>query len=178
MSGPRRLPDAHEPASHSRRKAIVPRYCRKRRGTAPSLAGQVSLLAMAMSSGSTIEEALALLAARTHGPAGGPWRTVVSRLHQGADLQSALMATADGLSPELKRVFRTLDRAASDGGALADQLRSLAADLHARRITDIETAAQRLSITLLFPLVMCVLPAFALLTLAPLVIGIFEGLQF
>jgi len=179
MSRPQRLPADHNyPRERGSDRRGVGARKRSRHGATPSLAGHVSLLAMAVSSGSTIEEGVALLAARIDGPPGSPWRTVVARLRQGADLHSALSAPAEGCSPEVRRIFRTLNRAASDGGALADQLRSLAADLHARRINNIEASAQRLSITLLFPLVLCVLPAFALLTLAPLVMGIFDGLQF
>lgn len=180
MSRLRRLPGRRDALPLGWRRPQ--RLDRRTRGgesrAAPSLAGQVSLLAMALSSGSTIELAIELLARQIDGSSSDPWRSVLARLQQGADLHSALAAAEDDLSPEVRRVFRTLDRAATDGVALAGQLRSLAADLHARRITEIEASGQRLSVTLLFPLVMCVLPAFALLTLAPLVIGIFEGIRF
>jgi len=71
--------------------------------------------------------------------------------------------------------------------ALADHLRygtpvlpaldRVAADARAARRRAAETRARRLPVLLLLPLVLCTLPAFGLLTVAPLVAGTFDSLR-
>jgi tight adherence protein C len=63
------------------------------------------------------------------------------------------------------------------GAPLADALVTLAADARADRRRRAEEAARRVPVQLLFPLVLCVLPAFVLLTLAPLLAGALGSLR-
>jgi tight adherence protein C len=53
----------------------------------------------------------------------------------------------------------------------------LATDVRADRRRRAEEAARRVPVKLLFPLVLCVLPAFALLTVAPLLAGALGSLR-
>ncbi|MGE0877147.1 MAG: type II secretion system F family protein [Acidimicrobiia bacterium] len=57
------------------------------------------------------------------------------------------------------------------GTPLAAPLAVVAAEVRADRRRRAETAARRLPVKLLFPLVLCTLPAFALLTIVPLVLS-------
>jgi pilus assembly protein TadC len=50
-------------------------------------------------------------------------------------------------------------------------------DCRLRRRRAAEEAARRLPVTLLFPLVLTTLPAFALLTIVPLLVGSFSSLS-
>lgn len=174
---PTRLPNPQPAVSLPRSRFVQRRRgSGAKRGSGSNLSGRVALLAMALSSGSTIQGAIELLAELGTDDEVRPWRTAAARLRHGADLRSALeIAELDG-TPDFQRVARTVERASFDGVALSDQLRALAADLHRERVHRMELAANRLSITLLFPLITCVLPAFALLTLAPMVIAIFDGI--
>ncbi|MFT7474812.1 MAG: hypothetical protein ACI81L_001744, partial [Verrucomicrobiales bacterium] len=52
----------------------------------------------------------------------------------------------------------------------------LVRDFRRRRAMDLDTAAQRLTISLLFPLVVCILPAFVLLAVVPLLLSALAGL--
>ena len=68
-------------------------------------------------------------------------------------------------------------RGAGDGADLALGLDRLAIDARDLRRRRTEEHARRVPVRLLAPLVLCALPAFVLLALAPLVAGAFEALQ-
>ena len=63
------------------------------------------------------------------------------------------------------------------GAPLLDGLARLAAELRSDRRRRAEEAARRVPVKLLFPLVFCTLPAFALLTVAPLLAGALGSLR-
>ena len=63
------------------------------------------------------------------------------------------------------------------GAPLSSGLERLAVDVRRERRHRAEEAARRIPVKLLFPLVGCTLPAFALLTVAPLVAGALRSLR-
>jgi tight adherence protein C len=71
----------------------------------------------------------------------------------------------------------TLVGSLRDGSPAADGLDRLAVELRAERRRRAEEVARRVPIKLLFPLVACILPAFALLTVAPLLAGALDALR-
>ena len=109
--------------------------------------------------------------APTLGPGREAAQTVLAATARGQPLADAL----DGLVAVLGEHARPLvdALAATDryGVPLEPALERAVADLRRRRRADTAAAARRLPVLLSFPLVGCVLPAFALLTLAPLVAG-------
>jgi type II secretory pathway component PulF len=68
-------------------------------------------------------------------------------------------------------------RGGAHGGDLAGALERLARDARDLRRRRAEEAARRVPVRLLAPLVLCVLPAFVLLALVPLVAGAFDELH-
>lgn len=103
---------------------------------------------------------------------------VSERLRLGASLDSAILdSTVDEQgAPEIIRVLDVLRRAEHDGGSLQMQFEFLLRDLRRHRANALDEAAQRLTVSLLFPLVLCILPAFVLLAIAPLLIEALRGL--
>lgn len=63
------------------------------------------------------------------------------------------------------------------GHAIGPALERLAAECRADERRRAEAAARRVPVLLLFPLVTCILPAFALLTVAPLIAGALDALR-
>lgn len=78
----------------------------------------------------------------------------------------------DRLVDDLGDVIRPLTggilAAERDGVPLEPLLRRAADEARRKRRIQAETAARRLPVLMLFPLVMCVLPAFVLLSVVPL----------
>jgi tight adherence protein C len=86
----------------------------------------------------------------------------------GTPWRSALRGVSDrtGL-PELRRLSITLDRSERLGSPVADQLRRLARDVRDERRLRAEERARRAPVAMLFPLVLCILPAFVLAAVVP-----------
>ncbi|MDW3177286.1 MAG: type II secretion system F family protein [Acidimicrobiia bacterium] len=99
------------------------------------------------------------------------------RLDLGADLAEAILSVDATLtSSSFIRVLEVLSRAERDGVALATHLEIVLHDLRRERAVALDIAAQRLTVSLLFPLVVCILPAFVLMAVVPLLFGALSNL--
>jgi tight adherence protein C len=86
----------------------------------------------------------------------------------GTSWRSALRGVAErtGLA-ELRRLSITLERSERLGSPVANQLRRLARDVRDERRLRDEERARRAPVAMLFPLVLCILPAFVLAAVVP-----------
>ena len=94
----------------------------------------------------------------------------------GVTLDDALAAVTLRLGEPVRGVIGALVGSARDGVPLEPALVRLADDARRARRRAAEERARRLPVRLLFPLIGCVLPAFALLTVVPLLAGALGGL--
>ena len=78
--------------------------------------------------------------------------------------------------PSLAPLGRTLARSARTGEPVADALDRLGAELAARARADIEDLARRVGVRAAVPLGVCLLPAFLLLGIVPVVAGLVTAL--
>jgi tight adherence protein C len=137
----------------------------------------VDLTVLAVGAGLTVPLAVAAVARRGHGPVAGALGQVLDEVALGRRLADAL----DDVPARVGEAVRPLTAAlaASDryGAPLLDALDRLSAEARADRRRRAEEAARRIPVKLLFPLVACILPAFALLTVAPLLAGALGALR-
>ena len=105
---------------------------------------------------------------RTVSPTGNAVAVLISA---GAPLEEALLplATADPISG--KNLGHTIVEAERDGLPIFDTVMRLATDHRTQRLRQIDTRIQQLPTHLTIPLVLCVLPSFLLLSVAPLVLA-------
>jgi len=134
-----------------------------------SLPDVIDLLAIAVAAGCNLRLAIEAVASIIPGAARAPLTEVCGRVSRGQRLGDALVVL-HGL-PGYQGLAAALIDAERYGTPLARALDGLAHEARALRRRRAEEAARRLPITLLFPLVLCVLPAFALLTVVPLLAG-------
>jgi tight adherence protein C len=127
----------------------------------------VELFRLAVGAGSSIHQAVPAVAARADGRFGAALDSIVDRVAIGEPLADAL-AGLGGLGPVVQPLAATLVAAERDGAAVGGRLDRLALDARLGHRRRAEEAARRLPVQLLFPLVGCVLPAFGLLTVVPL----------
>jgi tight adherence protein C len=120
---------------------------------------------------------VAVLARAAPEPLGPAFAEVDRRARRGEPLVQALMALTRRLGPPVQPVVAVLTSAERDGIAIGPTLDQLSFEARRRRRLAAETAARKLPVRLSFPLVACVLPAFALLTLAPLLAGALSSLR-
>ena len=131
----------------------------------------IDLLRLAVGAGCNVPLAVAAVGRRGAGPLAAELAWVAHQVDGGRRCADTLDAVAARSGPAARPLLAAL--AASDryGASLDDTLARLAADARADRRRRAEEAARRVPVRLLFPLVLLVLPAFALLTVAPLVAG-------
>jgi Flp pilus assembly protein TadB len=164
--------------------AVVPAVLRQRRRRAADreraiarLPDLVDLLAVGARAGLPAAAAVAHVAERAPPAWRGALQAVAARVRRGdrfADTLDELGAVdAERAADGLRAVLRS---AADDGADLVAGLDRLAADTRDLRRRRAEEAARRVPVRLLLPLVACSLPAFALLTIVPIVAGSLEDL--
>ena len=97
--------------------------------------------------------------------------SVADLISAGAPLEEALLplATTDPISG--KNLGHTIVQAERDGLPILDTVMRLATDHRAQRRRQTDTRIQQLPTRLTIPLVLCVLPSFLLLSVAPLVLA-------
>jgi tight adherence protein C len=137
----------------------------------------IDLLAVAVGAGLTVPQAVSAVGARLEGPHGGALREVSRRVSLGTPRSQALDLLLVELGEPARPLVSALQGADRYGLPLGPTLERLAADARARRRRQAEAAARRIPIRLLFPLVLCTLPAFVLLTVVPLLAGSLSTLR-
>lgn len=136
----------------------------------------VDLFRLAVGAGLSVHQAVEAVAVRAPAPVGTALDEVVRRVHLGERLGDALDALAVLGDPALP-LAAGLRGAARHGAPLADALERVAVDARLLRRRRAEEDARRLPVQMLFPLVMCVLPAFGLLAVVPLLLASLRSLQ-
>jgi tight adherence protein C len=159
--------------------AVAARRAQRRRAALirRELPEAVDLLALAVGAGLTVPLAVEAVARRSGGPVGGALGAAVATAGAGRRLGDALSELPRHLGEEVRPLATTLVGSLRDGSPAADGLDRLAVELRAERRRRAEEVARRVPIKLLFPLVACILPAFALLTVAPLLAGALDALR-
>jgi tight adherence protein C len=147
---------------------------RQRVQIADALPDVIDLFAVAVAAG--LNTRLAVRAVAERAPTGPLSRALADVETQvdttGCRLADALERLPERLGVEAARPLITaLTDADRYGAALGPTLDRLADDARRSRQRRAEEAARRVPVKLLFPLVTCILPAFGLLTVAPLIAG-------
>jgi tight adherence protein C len=153
---------------------VLPNFLLARRAAsarAEAFAAAPDLLdavAVCVTAGLSPRTALDRAGAVVRGPLARELEEARRQVALGAQWRSSLREVAErtGLL-ELRRLSITLERSERLGSPVANQLRRLARDVRSeRRLLD-EERARRAPVAMLFPLVLCILPAFVLAAVVP-----------
>lgn len=134
----------------------------------------VALFAAALRAGAAPTAALLLVADALPGPATAPARTVASRLALGTDPVEAWRGLA--AEPGLEAWGRAMARAHESGASVVDVVERLADDLAGTARAEVEDRARTVGVRAALPLGLCLLPAFLLVGIVPLVAGLLGSL--
>ncbi len=144
------------------------------RGTTRTGAGDLAaawdLLAVCLRAGLAVPVAVEAAAARLPGAAGETLRRTAGLLALGAGPEEAWAGTA--AVPEMATFGRAAARSAATGAALGRTAATEAERLRAELADLAEARAQRAAVRITAPLGLCFLPAFLVLGIAPVVIGL------
>ena len=144
---------------------------------AADLPDVVDLLVLAVGAGLTVGLALAQVARRGSGPLAAELRRVLDEAGRGRRLADALDDLPGRAGEAVRPLVGALVASERYGAPLVAGLERLADEVRRDRRRRAEEAARKVPVKLLFPLVTCTLPAFGLLTVAPLVASAVRSLR-
>jgi tight adherence protein C len=153
---------------------------RARRRTAALVADLpeiVDLLALAAGAGLTVPLAVSAVARRASGPVATELRRVLDDVAHGRRLADALDDLPTRTGEVTRPLVATLVASERYGAPVVAGLERLSREVRRDRRRRAEEEARRVPVKVLFPLVTCTLPAFALLTVAPLIAGTLGSLR-
>jgi pilus assembly protein TadC len=127
-------------------------------------------LAACLHAGAGAEEALASVAETLGGPLQDPLSRVVLALRAGSDAAEA-WELSEALAP-LSPVARAFVRASRSGAPLAATMSAVADEQRRVRRWQAEAAARKAGVLAVAPLVLCFLPAFILIGVVPVIVGV------
>jgi len=141
-----------------------------------AVADVVDLFALACGAGLTVASAFRLVTAHTGGPLGHAFSDALAEIDDGARLSDVLADLPERVGEIVRPLSSALAMAARYGTPVVPALERAAVEIRLAQRRALEERARRLPVQLLFPLVFCCLPAFALLTVAPFVLTVVGGL--
>lgn len=153
-------------------------HVRRRQAIDRGLVQVVDLLALAIAGGLPLRRAFAAVASRLPPEHRILAAALLDRVQRGESFVVALRWYGEQLGPPGHELVAVLISSERDGAPLAAGLERAADATRRAQRRELERRARRLPVTLLLPLVCCVLPAFVVLTLVPLLAGTLGDLRF
>jgi Flp pilus assembly protein TadB len=134
----------------------------------------VDLLAACLAAGQDPGTAVVEVADALEGPLHDELAGVATRLRLGADPVAVWREVAQ--RPQLGRLGRCVVRAVDSGASVAEAMVRLAEDQRRDARTRVEAGARSVGVKAALPLGLCMLPAFVLVGVVPLVVGSLSAL--
>jgi tight adherence protein C len=147
------------------------------RAVAHELPEVIELLRVCTEGGLSVRMAVEAVVAVAPGGISGAMAAAARAASAGASFADALEECTQPLGPAARPIVSALAASERYGVPLVPTLERLGADARADERRRGEAHARKVPVRLLFPLVLCILPAFALLTVAPLIAGGLESLR-
>lgn len=142
---------------------------RRREHLAASVPHAVDLLAACLAAGLSPGTAVEQVASAVEPPLSDELEEITSRLRLGVDPSSVWRDLST--HPQLGALGRTVARATESGASVSEAMLRLAEDLRRRHRAETETKARAVGVQAALPLGGCLLPAFVLIGVVPLVAG-------
>ena len=128
----------------------------------------VELLALTLSAGQSLPNALDRVSRHAGGALGEEWRRVLVQVDLGAALGPTLKQSADDMAvPEISALVDHLVHALERGSPLAEIVRTHSSDARAQRLRAIVERSGKAEIAMLVPLVLLILPITVLFAVWP-----------
>lgn len=149
---------------------LEPAAVRRRRAALEAgLPQVVDLMGVCLTAGRSPDGALRQVLGVVREPMRGELATYSRRLELGADPLAVWRSLSS--HPQLGPLGRSLQRSAETGASVASAMTRLGDELHAGRRAAAETKARGIEVRASLPLGLCLLPAFVLIGIVPMVAG-------
>lgn len=149
---------------------------RRQQAIRRELPDAIDLLTLSVEAGMGFEGAVAQIAATMPGALSREFARMLHEMQMGMRRADALRALADRTTViELRTVCTSLLQATELGIPIVDVLREQAKEMRIRRRQNAEAAAAKVPVKVVFPLVLCLLPALFVVVIGPGVIRILNA---
>jgi tight adherence protein C len=169
--------DVGRPERSAPRAYHPPRGRRRERLLDQVYPDALELFVVTVQSGRLPLDALATIEAHVHPIVGDGIAAVLRRARDGERIATALDALVELLGTRALAFVATVAHAERTGLPLVPMVDRIADDARSHRRRLIEASARELPVRLALPLVLCTLPAFVLVAIAPLLIGALSSLR-
>ena len=134
-------------------------------------ADTIDQLTICVEAGLGLDAALARVATTTEGPLTDELRHTISDIQAGVPRAQALRTLADRAQiPEIRQLVTALLQAQKHGVPMAETLRIQSSEMRLKRKQRTEEKAAKLTVKMLFPIIVCYLPVFMIITVVPALI--------
>ena len=128
----------------------------------------IDQMTICVEAGLGFDAALARVATTTKGPLTDELRRTMSDIRAGVPRAQALRALADRAQiPEIRQLVTALLQAQKHGVPMAETLRIQSAEMRLKRTQRTEEKAAKLTVKMLFPIIVCFLPVFMIILVVP-----------
>ena len=143
--------------------------------TARSLAEALDMLTVCVEAGQGFDTALMQVARTVDGPISGEFARVLSEIQIGKSRGEAFAAMGDRIAtPEIKNFTSALVQADRLGLPIAGVLREQTSSMRLARKQKAEEKAQKITVKILFPMLLCIFPALFVVVIGPGVIRMID----
>ncbi len=140
------------------------------------LAEALDMLTVCVEAGQGFDAAIMQVAKTVTGPIGGEFARVISEMQIGASRGEAFAALGERVStPEVKNFVSALVQADRMGLPIAAVLREQTREMRIARRQRAEEKAQKVTVKILFPLLLCIFPALFIVIIGPGAIKIMQA---
>lgn len=137
----------------------------------------IDQLTICVEAGLGFDAAMARVAKTTEGPLTEELRRTLADIRAGVPRGQALRALGDRAQvPEIRQLVTALLQAQKHGVPIAETLRVQSAEMRLKRTQRTEERAAKLTVKIIFPIIVCFLPVFMIITVVPSLLTIFEAL--
>ncbi len=152
-----------------------PTVVRRREALVDDLPVGVDLLASCLEAGAAPESALVSVSHALGGPVGEEFLSIHHRLEVGVDPAQVWRTVA--AHPQLGDLGRAIGRAHQTGASVGEAVHRLSEELRARERAGVEERARSIEVKAAAPLGLCLLPAFVVLGVVPMVASVFGSMD-
>ena len=132
------------------------------------LANSLDMLTVCVEAGQGFDSALLQVARSTSGPVAGEFARVLSEIQMGRSRSEAFALMAQrSTAPEVKNFVSSLVQADKLGVPIAQVLREQTRQMRIVRRQRAEEKAQKITVKILFPLLLCIFPAIMIVIVGP-----------